>query len=384
MPIGSKWNYKSESYWSRNLKNCYADYTIIGGGIVGFSTAISLMEKSPNLKISILEKGSGCDGASVRNAGFVCFGSVSEIMDDIRLTDEATATNILKKRIRGIELLKERVELAEIDFQNCGGYEIFQNSKNFEENESNVSYLNSLMRSITATKETFRIKDHKKFGKVIWNKQEGSLDPAKMMQFLKQKAISLGIRIFYNVSVEKIDFENSTVNAPSCEISFKQLIICTNAWTKTLNLGLNVLPARNQVIITKPIDSLSLNGTFHMDKGYVYFRNVDERVLIGGARDLSKVKESTLEFHPQESLIVDRLLEILKNKILPNQAFQIEQMWTGIMGIGKDKLPLVGLYKPNVWIATKMGGMGVAIGSAIGEEITDMITGNLPAVKIES
>jgi glycine/D-amino acid oxidase-like deaminating enzyme len=54
-------------------------------------------------------------------------------------------------------------------------------------------------------------------------------------------------------------------------------------------------PARAQVLITKPIDSLKIKGTFHMDRGYYYFRNIDNRVLIGGGRNLDLKKRKQID-----------------------------------------------------------------------------------------
>ena len=33
-----------------------------------------------------------------------------------------------------------------------------------------------------------------------------------------------------------------------------------------------------------------LKGAFHYDEGYVYFRNIDNRVLLGGGRNLAKAE----------------------------------------------------------------------------------------------
>ena len=55
-------------------------------------------------------------------------------------------------------------------------------------------------------------------------------------------------------------------------------------------------PARAQVLITKPIKNLQIKGTFHLDKGYYYFRNIDNRILFGGGRNLDFKTEETSEF----------------------------------------------------------------------------------------
>ncbi len=72
------------SYWE--LKNWFTnvDFTIVGSGIVGLHCALALRERFPESKILVLEKGILPQGASTKNAGFACFGSLSEILDDLK------------------------------------------------------------------------------------------------------------------------------------------------------------------------------------------------------------------------------------------------------------------------------------------------------------
>ncbi|MBK7637250.1 MAG: hypothetical protein IPJ13_25425 [Saprospiraceae bacterium] len=51
--------------------------------------------------------------------------------------------------------------------------------------------------------------------------------------------------------------------------------MCTNGFTAALFPELEVVPARNQVLITEKLDNNPLDSGYHMDKGYVYFRNYE-------------------------------------------------------------------------------------------------------------
>ena len=86
------------SYWE--LKNWFTDidYTVVGSGIVGLNCALALREKFPESKILILEKGILPQGASTKNAGFACFGSISEIIDDLKSHSEEEVTQLISKR----------------------------------------------------------------------------------------------------------------------------------------------------------------------------------------------------------------------------------------------------------------------------------------------
>ena len=131
-------------------------------------------------------------------------------------------------------------------------------------------------------------------------------------------------------------------------------------------------PARAQVLITKPIPNLDIKGTFHLDEGYYYFRNINHRVLLGGGRNLDFEGETTTS-HDTTELIQNRLEELLKNVILPQTHFEIDHRWSGTMGIGANKQPIVAQLSSHVYCGVRMGGMGVAIGSIIGQELADLI-----------
>jgi hypothetical protein len=64
---------------------------------------------------------------------------------------------------------------------------------------------------------------------------------------------------------------------------------------------------------------------------------------------------------------------ILKNIILPKNEFEIDYRWSGIMGVGTKKTAIVKSISDNVFCGIRLGGMGVAIGSIIGNELADEI-----------
>ena len=134
----------------------------------------------------------------------------------------------------------------------------------------------------------------------------------------------------------------------------------------------NVQPARAQVIITKPINNLKIKGSFHLQEGYYYFRNIDYRILIGGGRNLDFSNEKTMNFG-QTDLIQNKLEEILKTIILPTTSFEIDQRWSGIMGVGDKKKPIVKQISNHVFCGIRLGGMGIAIGSLVGRELAALV-----------
>lgn len=190
-----------------------------------------------------------------------------------------------------------------------------------------------------------------------------------MMDSLLKQAYAANIKIFNSVWVDTFDDlgDRVVIHTNVYEFSSKKLFIATNGFAAELGVE-DVLPARAQVLITKPIENLAVKGTFHIEEGFYYFRNIDNRILFGGGRNLDIPGETTTDFS-QTALIQNRLEQILRSVILPNIHFDIEHRWSGIMGVGHEKRPIVKKVSTNVFCGVRLGGMGVAIGTRIGNQL---------------
>ncbi len=366
------------SYWELKEWFTNIDFTIVGSGIVGLSCAIELKKKHPKAKVIILEKGLLPQGASTKNAGFACFGSLSEIVDDLNTHTEQEVFNLVQKRWEGLQLLRKNLGDKQIDFQQNGGYELFSlNNDLFETCYQKKTAINQLLEPIFKT-DVFSVSENlfefkKVHQKYSVNQFEGQLDTGKMITQLLLEAQKKGIKILNTVFVENFTDigEKVSVKTNKMEFNTHKLLIATNGFAKEL-LNENVQPARAQILITKPIKNLQIKGTFHLEKGYYYFRNIDNRILLGGGRNLDFKTEETTEFG-QTKIIQQKLEEILKTIILPNKQIEIEHRWSGIMGVGNQKKTIVKPISNNVFCGVRLGGMGIAIGSLVGKELADLI-----------
>jgi len=208
---------------------------------------------------------------------------------------------------------------------------------------------------------------------LIFNPFEGQIDTGNMMQALVKATIQNDILILNQQKVLGFTSSNDEVviQLENFEFKTKKLFFATNGFAEKLTDG-EVKPARAQVLITKPIPNLDIKGTFHLDKGFYYFRNFGDRILLGGGRNLDFEGETTTELAQTEQ-IQNRLDSLLKEVILPNQPFEIEHRWSGIMGIGSHKKPIVKEISENVYCGVRLGGMGIAIGSLVGKELADLV-----------
>jgi hypothetical protein len=48
----------------------------------------------------------------------------------------------------------------------------------------------------------------------------------------------------------------------------------------------------------------------------------------------------------------------------------------GILGVGNSKMPITNWHSDNIFLAWRMGGMGIALGSYIGDKTSDLFSKN--------
>ena len=374
------------SIWEKETFYAPQDIVIVGSGFVGLWSAFYLKKKNPDLKITILDRGMIPTGASTRNAGFACFGSLSEVVRDAQVMGTEQLLQLVEMRFRGLELIEKHFG-KKVDFDLCGGYELYDHSEKCTSEQllHNIEYINSFFKSITGTKKTYRLADEKieafGFGKtkhLVKNNLEGYLHSGKLVQALIARVQGMGVQIFNQTKVKS--FSNSgdiielKLNQPVTLFS-KQLLICTNAFAKDLLPEADILPVRGQILLTSPIEGLRFKGTFHSDEGFYYFRNLGNRVLLGGARNKAFLEEETTDMNISEP-IQGWLETYLHEVVLPDYSgqFTIDHRWAGIMAMGSEKMPIVKEVEPGIFCAVRMSGMGVALAPVVAKEITEMMT----------
>ena len=364
------------SYWEYKTWLSDTDFTVVGSGIVGLNCALQLRKNHPYSKIIVLEKGFLPQGASTKNAGFACFGSVSELISDLQSHSEEEVFELVKNRWEGLQLLRQTLGDSNINYQNKKGFELFLSQEEFEKCEDQIAYLNTLLKSLfpnsvySVSGNAFDFENI--VPKYIVNQYEGQIDTGMMMQSLLQKAQSEGIIVVNGIEVHSIENTGNSVHLETTFGGINTKIVCvaTNGFAKNL-LDVDTKPARAQVLITKPIPNLRIEGTFHLDEGYYYFRNIHNRILFGGGRNLDFKTEETTTFGQTET-VQNKLEELLSTVILPNQEFEIDQRWSGIMGVGNQKKAIVQSINDRVFCGVRLGGMGVAIGPLVGKELAKL------------
>ena len=370
------------SVWEKESFFAPADIIIAGSGLVGLWSAYYLKKKAPNLSITIVERGLIPTGASTRNAGFACFGTLTELISGVQEMGEDQLLELTELRFKGLKKISKVFKDKEIDLERNGGYELIAGADN-NELRSQIDLFNRLLKKITGKQKIFRLQNEKlaRFGfagiqHLIGNEWEAQLHSGKLCQALLRLVQSMGVTVLNNMEItgyEKVHGQVLLHTTQAPPLLSSQLLVATNAFARQLLPQLDVTPARGQVIVTSPIDNLPFQGTFHFDEGFYYFRNLGDRVLLGGARNKAFEEETTSEMALSDT-IQQELERFLREVILPGRHYTIEHRWSGIMGMGGEKMPILRAVNDHVFCAVRMSGMGVALAPVVGEKIAALMT----------
>ncbi|MES2372978.1 MAG: FAD-binding oxidoreductase [Bacteroidota bacterium] len=371
------------SIWEKETFYAPQDIIIIGAGLMGLWSALELKKRNQQLRITILERNTTPLGASTRNAGFACFGSPTELLHNIETLGTDGMLEVVEMRYKGIEKIRAHFPDEAISFDPCGGYEcIDKNYRHWEMLDDKIRWLNDLLTNITGKQNIFQRIDQnlaglglQNFDALIENATEAALHSGKLVQALTKKVESEGVSVLYGIEVSDWEKTNGHIDIHTkqgTDLSARQILFSTNGFTQGLVPGLPVTPARGQVIVTSPIPGLAMKGTFHYDEGFYYWRNLGNRILIGGARNEAFEAENTTDLSGSAK-VKEALESFLKLHLHPSYQYTIEHHWSGIMGFTTDKTPFVGKIGDNAFASIACNGMGVALTPVIAEKVADLL-----------
>jgi len=372
------------SVWESGAFHRQPHLAVVGGGIVGLFSALFYKRQPPGHHVVVLEGGPFPSGASMKNAGFACFGSPSELLADIAKEGMDAALLRVEERWKGLLELRAELGDATIGFEGTGGHEVYRSGDPlYPQVAEGFDGLNAALRPIfSRTVFEWANGEIARFGlsgaeHLVRTDLESPIHTGMMMDALLRKVQSEGVLLRTNVHVGDLEERPERVRIllddGSLVAEAARVLVATNGYSTTLLPDLDVVPARGQVLLTKPIEGLALRGTFHLDEGFYYFRDYQGAVLLGGGRNLDIAKETTM-VEGTTLRIQGALEDLLRTVILPGREFTIAQRWSGIMGFGaKSKSPIIERRSERIAVAVRLGGMGVAIGIRVARKAVELI-----------
>jgi len=374
------------SYWESKYYQTKFDTIIIGAGIVGLSAALFLHKKNPKSRILVLEQELIGTLASTKNAGFMCLGSPSELAADLVNHGQDAVYSNVKRRFNGLNLLTSLVSKKQIQYRNNGGAEVFDERtlSQFDLATTHLETLNHIFRDITKKENFYLLRDdllsnfglENGFQHLFKISVEASIDSQLLNHQLRKRVIDCGIQIMTGIKVSKIEGDLSSgysiMSNFKADFLSRTVMVCNNAFASQIIQSAEVKPGRGLVLVSKPLKNMRLQGNFHYNEGFTYFRSVENRILIGGGRDIDFDSENTYTegINPK---IQAYLTDFLSTKFVDSSPIKPDYFWSGIMGFTASKKPIIEEVQKGLAVCAGMNGMGIAIGAACAKEGAELI-----------
>lgn len=382
-------------YWETEHLLRPADITVVGAGIVGMSTALQVKRARPEALVRLLERAPLSSGGTTRNAGFACFGSAGEWLDDLDAVGPHALQGLIRMRAEGLAELIGLLGTEALGLRWTGGWELLSQSEEDARLHEKLTIelktlqdlsggpLNAALGGIHPLAETGMGGERAAW--LQWDRNraealgaahaihlpwEGMIHTGQMVAAFHRALDDAGVHRLHGVDVKGVSPSPKgwTLNTNVGDLESQRIGLCTNGLAAHLVGGLDVKPVPNRVLVLRVAPGALPEGTYHTDRGYLYMRTLDDRhVLFGGGRHWGfELPLPPARDKATETQWDDRLLAASRQWI---QSEAVTHRWTGWLGVGPDRRPLIGESQPGLHHAVRMGGMGVAIGARVGREL---------------
>lgn len=360
-----------------------AGVVVIGGGMVGCSTAFHLAEAG--LDVLLVEMSSLGSGSSSKAAGGVraCFS------DPVNVA--------LGKR--SLELFADmgRRPGGEIDLHRVGYLFLLTTPAQVEEFGASVEVQNSLgVRSrIVDAEEAHRLSPLASVDDVLaacWSPDDGTCTPEAGVQAYAAGARRCGARLLTGAQVTGADVVGGEVRGVTVRVdgadhgvATDTVVVAAGAWSGVvgdlLGIDLPVTPLRREIVVTGPIADLPPSIPMTVDAGTTFYFHGEGRGLLAGWSDPSVAPGFDLRRDPAYLEGIVAMAERRAPRLLEAE---LVGGWAGLYEISPDHDGIVGESGAvsRLLYATGFSGHGYLQAPAVGEVLRDLVLGRTPLIDV--
>ncbi|HKL87991.1 MAG TPA: FAD-binding oxidoreductase [Salinibacter sp.] len=356
------------------------DVAIVGGGIVGCSTAYWLGRRAPSLRVALVEARTLGAGASGRNAGFMLQGTAADYLTDVRRYGERTARRLWHFTRANRDLIADELRGSAFGWASEGSLTVAGDADEDERLKESVSRLRAAGAPVVyldPDKTNTRLGSTGFYGG-LYVTTGGVLNPLQLVQHLADKS---GAEVHPHHPVEHIrwDPDGATLDTPHLQFRARRVVLAVGAALPTLvpSLSRYVRPVRAQMLATEPAASPSIPIPAYSHEGGFYVRQLDDgTVLAGGGRHQHKAAEET-EVDTTTPAVQATIERYLHTYYPWTQSLSVRKRWSGTMAFSPDGRPVVGAVPdhPESVFATGFTGHGMGYGFRMGRLLAERIRG---------
>lgn len=358
-----------------------ADVVVIGGGIMGVSTAYHLA--TAGKQVVLLEKGALGQGSTCYAAG----GVRGFFSDEVNI----------RIGLRSLEVLERFGELfgTEIDLHQTGYLFLVDNEPDLALFERNVAVHNaaggeSRMISAAEAKRRSPLIDTTGVLGAAWSPRDGHCTPESVVQGYTKAARAAGATILTNCPATGIETDGSrivTVSTAAGTIRTDQVVCTAGAWSAQVGswvgVDLPVVPLRRQIAITEPVPGLASDIPFTIDfSTSFYFHREGEGLLLGAPEGVDSWSFDTT----RDPAWLSVLAEAVERRVPALAEVGIAGGWAGLYEMTPDHNAVIGRSRamPGFVYACGFSGHGFLMGPAIGEVLRDLCLDREPVLDVSS
>ncbi|KAJ5348728.1 hypothetical protein MYU51_006903 [Penicillium brevicompactum] len=383
-------------------------HAIIGSGISGALTAFSLIENGTNpTDILILEAREAVSGASGRNAGHIRPDAFRGFPHYASLHGPEQAIKILQNEKRVLEQTRAFITTHDInsDFVDTTTFDVCMTPESIAEQESALAAYKdaggdvSQVRIWEGEEARFRTRVRSALRAYEW--PAASNNPAKLVQWILSDVVGKGAGLWTHCPVDEVVRVRGRggggweVHTSRGTVVAETVVHCTNAYAGLLVPGLGGMlrPRRSQAQTFVPggfVGGEALGKTMALRYGGGHFFSVnplkDGMVVIGGTGTRDGGDVGTEEWKAEASFD-DRgfntvLAENSRREFegiweVERHGEGFDYAWTGILGITRDSVPVVGAVDglEGQWVCAGFNGHGMAIAFTCALGLAKLVSG---------
>jgi gamma-glutamylputrescine oxidase len=365
---------RTHNYASADLS---CDVAIIGAGFIGLSTALWLTEYRPDLKIIVLDSSTLGAGASGRNAGFLTKGSATFYKNIQSEWGMARGCELYQFAKKSLQLVHEKILKCspEIKFEKTSSLTMFQTEEHWRIWNQQLFSLDDYEFRWLDRGQLPPALSSKYFGG-LENSIEYKLNPAQFLKVIKDKLLARKVVIHENMSAFAL--ADWGIRTEVNNIRAKKVVLALNGYLPQFHdfFKAHIFPKRAQMMAVELEKSLGAPSLYYDSHQRVYWREVQDNLLIiGGKRLMDDARESN-DFDKNSTMIQAALEQYLTETLAIK--YKIIQRWSGIMGFTESELPIVtkAITAPiPTYIIGGFSGHGMGLGFAAAQEISEIIIG---------
>jgi sarcosine oxidase, subunit beta len=365
---------------SRRHPPSSASIVIIGGGVVGLSSAYHLARRGIR-DIVVLDRDALGAGSTSKAAG----GVRAQFSDPVNITLGA----------RSLETFRDFPALfgQEIDFHQVGYLFLLSSPEAVTAFEANVALQNGLgvpSRMITAgeARRLSPLITTEGLLAAAYSPTDGHCTPEAVVLGYASAARRNGVTLVPYCAATGIDVRDGRVVAVRTQggtIRTDTVICAAGAWSADVGswvgVDLPVTPLRRQILVTEPVPDLDPQTPFTIDFDTSFYFHGEGRGLLLGMSDPEEAPGFELT---RSDAWLPRLGEAIERRAPALADIGIASGWAGLYEMTPDHNALIGRADSveNFLYATGFSGHGFLMGPAVGEVMRDLYLGEQTFVDV--